>query len=286
MKFAVAGLILVFSVLQATAQEPAYPAVSGNVSFAQVESLPYRDSDYLLAYGEDSLLFGRLWLPQQQGTPPRATVIFVHGGCWQNAFFMDHSYALSTALADAGFAVWSLEYRRTGDPGGGWPGSYQDVLLGINMLAQLADYGVNLDKVVLTGHSAGGHLALLAGAEQERLELELAAVLGLAAITDPASYARGSNSCETATPQFMGATPDDNPQAYAQASPATFGVHQHSLLLYGDADVIVGREQANLPGAGTFIVEGAGHFDWVHPGTPAFAVFVEQLARLTDANER
>lgn len=265
------------------AQDEVYPEVDSNVSFGQVGALAFRDSDFRLAYGTEDLQFGRLWLPPDRQDATRATLIFIHGGCWQNAFFMDHSYALSSALADAGYAVWSLEYRRSGDPGGGWPGSFEDVLQGINYLPRLSPYGVNLDTVILMGHSAGGHLALLAGAQQQRLTIDLAAVFGLAAITDPSSYARGSNSCEAATPEFMGTTPDSDPQLYLQATPATFGLHANSLLFVGSADVIVGREQAELEGAQRLLVEGAGHFDWVHPGTPAFDLLLEQLARVTAA---
>ena len=61
-------------------------------------------------------------------------VILIHGGCWLNSFDVNHSRPLATALSQAGFAVWSLEYRRTGDPGGGWPGTLEDIQLALTQL--------------------------------------------------------------------------------------------------------------------------------------------------------
>lgn len=270
----------------AVAQDYGYTPANNNVSYAQVEALSFRDSDARISYGEDALQFGRLWLPPQASGPTKATVVLVHGGCWLNAFFMDHTFAFATALSNAGFAVWSLEYRRTGDEGGGWPGTYQDVLRGVNHLTELNQPAVNLETVVLSGHSAGGHLALLAGSQQELLDIELAAVIGLAAITDPAAYARGDNSCETATPQFMKSQPDENPGAYRQANPASHSPHSNTILFQGTADAIVGMEQASLGEAETVIVERAGHFDWVFPGTPAFVSFMNRLERIAQSHAR
>lgn len=280
------GCVLLTLASLATAQEHGYASAANNVSYGQLEALPFRASDARIAYGEDALQFGRLWLPPSSSGPAKATVILVHGGCWLNAYFMDHTFAFATALSNAGYAVWSLEYRRTGDEGGGWPGTYQDVVLGINHLAELDKAGVNLETVILSGHSAGGHLALLAGSQQELLDIELAAVLGLAAITDPAAYSRGVNSCETATSQFMGSTPDENPQAYLQATPSTHSPHNNSILFQGTADAIVGIEQASLGAAEIVSAEAAGHFDWVFPGTPAFASFLHRLEGIVQNHAR
>ena len=111
-----------------------YSQVESGVSFAAVQALDYREADHTLVYGSDPLQFGRLWLPAAVDTQPASLVVLIHGGCWMNAYDMAHTFALSTALAQAGYAVWSLEYRRTGDEGGGWPGSYEDVLAGIDYI--------------------------------------------------------------------------------------------------------------------------------------------------------
>ena len=82
-----------------------------------------------MSYAGQPQQYGELWLPE--GIGPFPVVVFVHGGCWLNAFDITHTHAASTALAQAGYAVWSLEYRRVGDPGGGWPGTFDDISLGV-----------------------------------------------------------------------------------------------------------------------------------------------------------
>jgi acetyl esterase/lipase len=269
------GLLILLIPINAWAAEFSYPDVTADVSYEQVLALPWRDSDNRVSYGPDPLQFGRLWRPAD-GNESAATLVLIHGGCWLNSFDMSHSYALATALAAAGYAVWSLEYRRSGDAGGGWPGSFEDVQAGINTLRQLPD--IALDRIALLGHSAGGHLALLAGARQEELAVELDLVVGLAAITDVIDYAAGDNSCQLVTTDFMGGTPRQLPEQYRQANPASHGLHANTVLLHGDNDAIVPLQQTELVDAELVLSPGAGHFDWTHPGTVAFQQLLQLLA--------
>lgn len=252
-----------------------YPQVAPDVGFAEVAALPWRPADQRLAYGEADLQFGLLWMPAEEHNRA-VTVVLIHGGCWLNEFTIDHTFATATALADAGYGVWSLEYRRTGDAGGAWPGTYRDIVQGINHVANLPQSLAD-NPMVLIGHSAGGHLAVLAGSQDEQLQKSPDLVVGLAAITDVTRYALGSNSCETATQSFMSGTPEEKPQAYALANPATHGVHPETVLLYGDKDAIVAEDQASLLNAESILSPGAGHFDWVYPGTPAFNALLQLL---------
>ncbi|GGZ98161.1 hypothetical protein GCM10008090_03190 [Arenicella chitinivorans] len=252
-----------------------------NVAYSAVTALPVSAPSSRHQYGESEVEIAELWLPSgessvvpEDGYP---VVIFIHGGCWLNQFDISHSHAMSTALRHAGYAVWSLEYRRTGDPNGGWPNTYTDVLNGIDALFELDTVPLDLSRVVLTGHSAGGHLALLAGSDRtERLQ----GVIGLAAIVDIERYARGKNSCQTATPAFMGGTPDELVRHYREANPIHRTLHPMTRLLHGDLDSIVPIEQTLALQELTQITEGAGHFDWVHPGTPAFKSLLRNLAEL------
>ena len=123
------------------------------------------------------------------------------------------------------------------------------------------------------GHSAGGRLALLAGAQLP----DAKAIVGLAAITDVVSYSRGDNSCQQATRAFFGGDYESRPDAYREGNPAGRPLHANSVLLHGDAEVIVPPEQARLQGASTKTLEGAGHFDWIHPGTRAFQLLLSTL---------
>ncbi len=113
-----------------------------NVSFNSVLALPVKNLGMKLAYGKAALQFGLLSLPEASADAKPPLVIFVHGGCWLNAYDVAHSKALSQALTEAGYAVWSLEYRRVGDEGGGWPGSLNDIVQGIHYArAEFEQYG-------------------------------------------------------------------------------------------------------------------------------------------------
>lgn len=252
-------------------QAIAQAALSENVEFAEVLQFPSRNYDHRVNYGEGDFQYGLLWLPENRPAPP--LLVLIHGGCWLNSFDVNHSFAVSTALADEGIAVWSLEYRRTGDPGGGWPGTFEDIRAAIASIGDLGDFGVNTSRFAIAGHSAGGHLALLAGSHFS----EARAVIGLAAIADIDAYARGSNSCQTATPAFMNAEPDTAPELYAAANPAQQSLHANTHLLHGDLDTIVPLAQTRNMQARLTTVTGAGHFDWIHPGTQAFSTLLELL---------
>ena len=272
--------------LPSAEQEPftapfCYLPSDNNVEYASITALPVSTPSSQHQYGTSELETAELWLPQTEHNPPPESgfpvVIFIHGGCWLNQFDIRHSHALSTALTHSGYAVWSLEYRRTGDPGGGWPNTYNDVLSGIDALFELEGKPLDLDRVVVSGHSAGGHLALLAGSERTD---RLRGVIGLAAIVDIEQYARGTNSCQTATPAFMGGTPDAQAEAYRVANPIHRALHPATRLLHGDLDAIVPIEQTASLQNQTQIAKGAGHFDWIHPGTPAFKLLLRNLAEL------
>jgi len=250
--------------------------VMDNVRYGDITRLDYFEADHKQVYGQDdpSLQYGLLWLPREPVAGAKTPlIVFIHGGCWLSAYDIQHSNPLASALADAGYAVWSLEYRRTGDAGGGWPGSFEDVLQGVAHAKTLANYPVDLDRMVIIGHSAGGHLALLAGGRLPYVK----AVIGLAAITDVVSYSRGANSCQQATTKFFGGDYESRADAYDQANPAGRPLHANSVLLQGDLDAIVPPQQAQLDGASIKMLEGAGHFDWLHPGTRAYQLLLSTL---------
>lgn len=253
-----------------------YPSTKSNVSYKQVTELSFKPATRKLIYGSDApaLQYGLLWLPdiiEPEAKSP--LVILIHGGCWLNAFNIEHTYPLSTALVQAGYAVWSLEYRRTGDSGGGWPGTFEDIKTGLSFVSKLQDYPVDLTRMVIAGHSAGGHLALLASSEFQ----EMKAVIGLAAIADIIEYSQGTNSCQTATLEFMSGDYKANPDAYQLANPAGKKLHPNIILLHGDIDAIVPLRQSALLETKPDVQKGAGHFDWVHPGTAAYQLFLYTL---------
>ena len=167
------------------------------ITFSQLLAGPRTAADERIAYGPDALQFGELWLPRRQGRHP--VIVLIHGGCWRADLpgleLMDY---MAADLRDRGYAVWNLEYRRIGHPGGGYPGTFRDIAAGVDHLRTIAaPHSLDLRRVALAGHSAGGHLALWAAA-RDRLPAEsplrtarplpIRGVVSLAGITDLDAY--------------------------------------------------------------------------------------------------
>lgn len=268
------SLLLMAVMTSSAAESLHYPAVAADVSFAAVEALPAGSPDAVLRYGDSPSQFVELWLPpgRNRDVP---VVIFVHGGCWLSEYSIDHSHPLATALAGQGYAVWNIEYRRSGEPDGGYPESLDDIRAAITLLRQSPPAGVDITRAALAGHSAGGHLALLASGDLP--------VIGLAPIIDVAAYAEGEGSCNAAAIQFMSATPVQQPQAYRAATPI---VEPRDTVLMGSLDTIVPAQTRYLQ-AGRSHWSAAGHFDWIHPGTPAWKEWLDALQKtLPETNVR
>lgn len=275
-----AGLSLMLVSFLTIASEPliTFPSVENNLAYSKVAELSFTAADAKITYGTDPLQFALFWKAQiADESSKRPLVILIHGGCWLSAYDIQHTYALSTGLAQAGFNVWSIEYRRTGDLGGGWPNTYEDIQAGVIASAQYNGAEFELANSVLVGHSAGGHLALLTGGAMS----ELKGVIGLAAITDIEEYARGSNSCQTVTKDFMGGMPKDKPQQYSLANPSKQPLHLNSLLLQGTQDLIVPAFNLEKLNRKVFMLDGVGHFDWIHPGSEAFKTLTFYLDELS-----
>lgn len=242
--------------------------------------LPRPAPDHRLGYGPDALNFGELRLPD--GAGPFPVVMVIHGGCWLAEYDLGYISALADRLTRAGFATWSIEYRRVGDPGGGWPGTLADVASAADALRELAvDHPLDIRRVAALGHSAGGHLALWLGARpgldpSDPLRgadpLRLRGVVALAGITDLAAFA-SPDGCGSAVPGLLDGEPTDHPEHLARTSPIAMpssGIPE--VLVIGSRDPIVPRSQAeryaaSRPEGAVEVVEaeGAGHFELVDP---------------------
>ena len=88
-------------------------------------TLPPPPADARLPYGTDPNQFGELRLPKGPG--PFPVVVNIHGGYWRAKYDLKHAGHLCAALTAKGLATWNVEYRRVGNPGGGWPGTFEDV---------------------------------------------------------------------------------------------------------------------------------------------------------------
>jgi acetyl esterase/lipase len=109
-----------------------------------------------IAYGPEPSQVGELYLPEGDG--PFPVVVVIHGGYWSAMWDRRQITDVVDDLVGRGFAVWNVEYRRIGEPGGGWPGTFADVAAAVDALDGM-DPALDTDRVVVLGHSAGGHLA-------------------------------------------------------------------------------------------------------------------------------
>jgi acetyl esterase/lipase len=214
-------------------------------------------------------------------------VVLIHGGCWRAEYDVTHVAPLATALGDEGFAVWAIEYRRVGSAGGGWPGTFLDVGAAVDHLRVLATHHpLDLARVVVAGHSAGGHLAMWSAARGVLPEdsgiavpdpLLPRGVVSIAGIADLRAYA-SPTGCGSAVVPLLGGVFDTVADRYAHASPAVLVPPVPVQLIVGSADTIVPRSQAEafVRAAGSRatlrLVEGAGHFDLIAPDRTAWTV--------------
>lgn len=226
-------------------------------------------------YGKHPSQFAQLWLPDEPDHRPVPVAVLLHGGWWRDLHDLSLMDPLAHDLNQAGWAVWNVEYRRTGTDGGGWPQTVEDVDAALRLLeTTIAADPARLDAgtVGAVGHSAGGHLALLTSGSSL-----VGRVVALAPVTDLArSYREGLG--EGAVAAFLGESPSED--AFRDSSPAArpaAGFTQ--LVVHGDADHRVPVDQSRdyvtaARAAGAPItyeeVAGADHFAVINPDHPAW----------------
>ena len=250
-----------------------------------------------IVYGEAPSEFGRLHLPAGLGSDrdPVPVVVLLHGGFWRRAGGdLSLMEPLARDLADRGVAVWNVEYGRTGERFGGWPHTLNHVGAAVDHLAELsARMPLDLDRVTLVGHSAGGHLALWAAGRDgfasrsawvEEVErptpaVSVQRVVALAPIAD-LSAAAADGLGNSAVVDLLDGAPSDVPVRYAIAGPqpsATVEV----LVVTGELDDTVPAAFSRVSGAGASVrsVEAAGedHLRLIAPESAAWAVVLEWL---------
>ncbi|WP_422737493.1 alpha/beta hydrolase family protein [Micromonospora sp. WMMD729] len=247
--------------------------------------------DRTVAYGDHPDQVADLRRPAGSG-PARPLVVVVHGGFWRAEYDRRHTGPLAAALAADGYPVAQLEYRRTGQPGGGWPGTLTDTLAGIAALPELAARALP-DRVrraapILVGHSAGGHLALYAAATAPST---VAGVLALAPVADLAeAYRRDLDSGAVAA--LLGGGPGDVPDRYAMVDPRSLvPVPTRTVVMHGSLDeqvpVSMSRDfvaTARSAGSDISLVElpGCEHFGLIDPESSAWPRVRDVLRSLHD----
>jgi acetyl esterase/lipase len=290
---------------------------------------PARPPDLVLRYGDRPDQVADVHLPAfvagsapvagQAGAAAPAVVLFLHGGFWRAAYGREHTAPLAEALSAAGFVVCAPEYRRTGQPGGGWPGTLDDVAAAADRLPGLLEQAtaglVSRDRMLLAGHSAGGHLALWAASRHRlpaaapwhagspaghgRQQLQAPApagsrgpwlgVVALAAVSDlRMCYEQALGG--QAVGDLLGGGPARFPDRYALADPAQLlPIGLPVQLVHGDSDDIVPcamseayAERARQAGdpVRQVLLRGAGHFDVIDPASQAWPAVADAFCQV------
>jgi acetyl esterase/lipase len=235
-----------------------------------------------IAYGPAESNFAELRVPPGPG--PHPVVVVLHGGYWLERYDLEYIVPLATAITREGFATWNVEYRRLGQAGGGYPGTFEDVARAADGLRGLAAaHRLDLDRVTTLGHSAGGQLAIwLASPARRRVvpaadPMRIARVVPVAAVTDMRRLGEGGSRPVI---DVMGGPDVDRASRYAELSPmeiVPLGVPQ--VVLHGTADGVVpitdseryvAAARSRGDDATLVRLEGLGHLEPVDPRSSAW----------------
>jgi len=244
------------------------------VSAEDILSKPQPTPDRRVAYGGDPNQFLEVRLPRAKG--PHSVLLNIHGGYWRAQYDLAHAGHLCEALRLAGVATFNAEYRRVGNTGGGWPGTFEDIRSAYRFVQQEhSQFNLDLDRLVVMGHSAGGQLALCLAAH----ETSVRQIISLAGVVDlKKGYALHLSN--DAVAEFLGGKPDAVPEHYREADPMELSIpHARQWLLQGTEDDIVPPEfsrdyvkQKKKAGESVELLEiqHAGHFELIDPASAAF----------------
>jgi acetyl esterase/lipase len=264
-------------------------------------SRPLLATNCRIRYGDDAAQFGDFWLPDGEG--PFPLVVFFHGGWWKSEYTLGYAGYLCAALKAEGIATWSVEYRRVGATGGGWPATFEDAASGFDYVSTLIEtYFLDPARIITMGHSAGGHLAFwIAGRQHVANDSEifrsvqtanLRGIVALAGAVDlrltidlagDSIFAHDRDEVH----RLMGGSPDDVPERYDAGNPGDLlPLQAPQFLIQGSDDdqippEMMSRWAARSRRAGSDVVitkiPGAGHFDVVDPSSSAWAIVLGQI---------
>jgi acetyl esterase/lipase len=246
-----------------------------------------------LSYGDKGMQRVDVWVPAGPG--PHPTVLMVHGGCWQTDI-ADRRIMnwIADDLRKRGIAVWNIDYRGVDREGGGYPGTFLDAAAAADALrGHAATYKLDLEPLVATGHSAGGHLALwLAG--RSRLPagsplrtanpIRIDSVVSLGGLPDLEEAARppGSGCGTEVVGRLTGGRFEDT--SVPRLGP--LGVGQ--VLINGIQDRIIPTAYAEgyaapMRAKGDRVrvrmIDNTGHVELIAPESAAWAATVEEIER-------
>jgi acetyl esterase/lipase len=246
------------------------------------------------------------------GSGPHPVAIIIHGGCWVTKFAdARYMYPMAEALRQAGFATWTVSYRRADEPGGGWPGTFLDVAETASQLRPLAArHKLDLTRVIATGHSAGAHLALWLASQPKlpatsgvRAGPTAMPIAGVVAIDGPGDLVNANAGISTicggpVLEQLLGSTPTAEPERWRLASPSEWlPLRVPQALVRGGLDARLprrGSEAGSMPAytaraqaagdrAWAVMTDSTNHFTMLDPQHPAFAIYLQAMREMLAA---
>jgi acetyl esterase/lipase len=230
-------------------------------------------ADARISYGSDANQFLDLRLPKSRSS--RGLAIMIHGGYWRAKYDLEYAGHLCAALTRQGLATANLEYRRVGNPGGGWPVTFADVRTACHFLLQNARrYEFDAQRITVVGHSAGAQLALCLAAH----EASIRSAVSLAGVID-LQQAYALHLSNEAVVEFLHGTPVEVPDHYQEADPMKLKIKARQWLVHGADDDIVppafsrnyaAAKRAAKEDAALVEIAGAGHFELVDPQSAAW----------------
>lgn len=189
-------------------------------------------------------------VPREKGLSP--VVINIHGGGWNHG--VKESQTGFSTFFKAGFAVANIEYRLTGQSTA--PAAVEDTRCALIYLIKNAkELNIDVNKIVIMGGSAGGHLALMGGllGNDHRFDgncpgmenIKVAAIIDKYGITDVWDWGYGKNLTSKSARNWLGEKANDQSFA-ASVSPITYVTKESPpvFIVHGDADPTVPYQQS------------------------------------------
>lgn len=250
-----------------------------------------------VAYGSAPSQYAELFLPEGKGPFPVA--VLVHGGCWTQAFGgITQLRNMAGALAARGIAVWNVEYRRVDEPGGGYPGTYQDMNAALDTLGREARrHPLDLDRLVAVGHSAGGQLVqwlaarprIPASSPLYRADtVPVRHVISLGGLADLRREKDViKSSCDRDIAELAGTPSAARPDVFSDTNAGDLMPNgSRTVLVTGELDTIspprvahdfAARARAAGDAAEVVILPGASHYDEVAATSPSWPLVLKEI---------
>ena len=245
-------------------------------------------ADLRFSYGTDANQFADVRIPA--GKAPFPVVFFIHGGYWRSRYDLVYAGHACEALKKSGIATWNVEYRRVGNPGGGWPGTFEDIRNAYRALIESQESTrlgpLDIEYLCVAGHSAGGQLALCLAAHEKTVTR----VVSLAGVLD---LRRGweLGLSKNAVAEFLGGSPREVPEHYHEASPWEQHIPQAiQKVIHGTIDdsvpyeiskSYVDRKKKLGEQVEMMSFENTGHFEIVDPEAAVWPKVAKTFHSLT-----